>query len=113
MHEMSLAEGVMQIIEEAGASKGFGRIKSVRIEVGELAGVQCEALRFCFDAVTRGGIAEGCELEIITIPGEGWCLQCSARTAIHELFDACPVCGGCQVQAVGGRELRVRDILVE
>jgi len=103
----------MQIIEEAAAREGFRRVKSVRLEVGELAGVECEALRFCFDAVTRGGIAAGCALEILQTPGEGWCLRCAAKTPLHRLFDPCPQCGGHQVQPLGGSELRVRDLLVD
>jgi len=110
---MSLAEGVLQVVEDAAGAQGFTKVRTVRIEVGELAGVECEALRFCFDAVTRGSIAEGCALEIISVPGEGWCMQCAAKTPIHELFGACGTCGGHQVQAVGGREMRVRDILVD
>lgn len=113
VHEMSLAEGIVQIIESAAARDGFRRVKSVCLEIGELAGVECEALRFCFDAVARGGVAAGSELQIIRTPGEGWCLKCAAKTPIHALFDPCEVCGGYEVQAIGGREMRVRDLLVD
>jgi hydrogenase nickel incorporation protein HypA/HybF len=110
---MSLAESVMQIIEDAAAKQSFGCVKVVRLEVGELAGVESEALRFCFDAVTRGGIAEGCRLEIIAMPGEGWCLQCEAKTPLRRLFDACARCGSYRVRPVAGSEMRVRDLMVE
>ena len=113
MHEMSLAEGIVQIIEDAAVREGFRRVKTVRLEVGELAGVECESLRFCFDAASRGGVAAGCELQIIPIPGEGWCMQCEAATPLHQLYDACGRCGSHQVQAVAGREMRVRDLLVD
>jgi hydrogenase nickel incorporation protein HypA/HybF len=103
----------MQIIEDAARREGFHAVKTVRLEIGELAGVEPEALRFCFDAVARGGIAAGCALEIIQTPGEGWCQQCAAKTPIHQLYDPCAVCGSHQVQPVGGSEMRVRDLLVD
>src|SRR5512147_542461 len=63
MHEMSLAEGVLQIIEDAAQAQQFGRVTTVWLEIGQLAGVEVEAMRFCFDAVTRDTIADGAKLE--------------------------------------------------
>ena len=57
MHEMSLAESVRQIIEDAARKQGFTRVKTVWLEIGQLACVEKESLRFCFDAVTHGSIA--------------------------------------------------------
>ena len=51
MHEMSLAEGIRQIVEDAGRSQGFGKVKIVVLEIGELSSVEPESLRFCFDVV--------------------------------------------------------------
>src|SRR5262245_52814601 len=78
VHEMSLALGVMQIVEDAARSQGFGQVLSVRLEIGQLAAVEPEALRFCFDAVARDTVAQGATLEILETPGSGWCAQCDA-----------------------------------
>ncbi|MDX9767572.1 MAG: hydrogenase maturation nickel metallochaperone HypA [Ectothiorhodospiraceae bacterium] len=113
MHEMSLAEGILNIMEEAAAREGFARVKSLRLEVGRLAGVEVEALRFCFGAVVKGSVAEGARLDILDAPGEGWCMQCAKTVPVDALYDACPDCGGYQVQATGGLEMRVLDLEVE
>jgi len=113
MHEMSLAAGVLQIIEEHSVQHGFQRVSAVFLEVGELAGVEVEALRFAFDAVTRGTLAEGARLEIDTLPGQGWCLQCSDTIALSQLYDACPCCGSYQIQVTGGTEMRVKELAVD
>lgn len=113
MHEMSLAEGVLQLMEDAAASQGFGRVKTVWLEIGQLAAVEVEAMRFCFDAVTRGSLAEGAALEIVELPGQGWCMKCAATVPISEQFGACPQCGSHQVQATGGTEMRVKELEVE
>lgn len=112
MHEMSLAEGVLQLIEDAARQQEFSKVTTVWLEIGQLAGVEVEAMRFCFDAVTRGSVAEGAQLEIIATPGSGWCMQCSATVALSEVFGACPQCGTYQVQVTGGTEMRVKELEV-
>ena len=113
MHEMSLAEGVLRIIEDHAKKESFSRVKSVWLEIGALSGVEPEAMRFCFDAVTRGSVAEGAALEIIAAPGSGWCMQCSETMPMQELYSACPRCGGYQLQVTGGTEMRVKEMEVE
>ena len=113
MHEMSLVEGVLQLMEEAAASQGFSRVKTVWLEIGELAGTEKEALRFCFDVVTRDSLADGARLEIVDLRGQAWCMQCAASVHVAALFDACPQCGSHQIQVTGGNEMRVRELEVE
>ena len=113
MHEMSLAEGILQLVEDTARRENARRVKTVVLEIGSLASVEVEALRFCFDAVTRGSLAEGAGLEIQTVAGAGWCLPCGETVAISELYGACPHCGSHQVQATGGAEMRVREIGIE
>lgn len=113
MHEMSLAEGVLQIVEDAARVQGFSRVRLVRLEVGRLANVEPEALRFCFDAVTRGSLAEGAGLDIVDTPGAGWCMQCSDSVPVAALYDACPRCGSFQVQVTAGTEMRVKELEVD
>ena len=112
MHEMSLAEGVLQLIEDAAHREGFRRVTTVWLEIGQLAGVEVEAMKFCFDAVTRDTIAEGAQLEIIVTPGIGWCLPCGETVELAEVYGACPHCGGYQVHVTGGKEMRVKELEV-
>lgn len=113
MHEMSLAENVLQILEDAARRRGFARVRSVRLEVGALAPVEPAAMRFCFDAVTRGSIAEGARLDITTTHGMAWCMRCSDTISIERRYDTCPKCGGHELQVTGGEELRVKELEVD
>ncbi len=113
MHEMSLAENILQIVEGAAREQGFAQVKEIRLEIGELAGVEVEALRFCLDAVLRDSVAAQARIEYLTLPGRGWCMQCSESVPIATLYDPCPRCGGWQVQATEGMQMRVKDLLVE
>ena len=112
MHEMSLAEGVLQVIEDAARAQEFAKVTAVWLEIGQLSGVEVEAMKFCFDAVVRDSIAEGARLEIIATPGTGWCMQCSKPVPMTEVFGECPDCGSHQMQVTGGTEMRVKELEV-
>ncbi|MCP3881127.1 MAG: hydrogenase maturation nickel metallochaperone HypA [Sulfitobacter sp.] len=113
MHEMSLCEGVLQILEDNAKQQGFERVKTVWLEIGDLSGVEPEAMRFCFDAVMRGTLADQAGLEIIEAPGRAWCMQCSKAVPASRRFDACPECGSYQLQVTGGDELKIKELEVE
>lgn len=113
MHEMSLAEGILQIVEDAAAQQGFQRVTEITLEIGALSGVEVEALSFCMDVVLKGGVADGARVVLDRQPGQGYCLGCGQQVEIAALYDACPRCGSYQVQATGGTEMRVKDLLVE
>jgi len=113
MHEMSLAEGILQIVEDAAKAEGSTRVKAVWLEIGQLSSVETEALRFCFDAVTRDSVAQDARLEIIETPGQGWCMKCSRNVPVTALYEPCPICGSHQIQVTGGGEMRVRELEVE
>jgi hydrogenase nickel incorporation protein HypA/HybF len=109
---MSLAEGVLQLIEDAARAQDFTRVTTVWLEIGQLSGVEVEAMKFCFDAVMRDSIADGARLEVIALPGVGWCMECSKSMPMAEVFGECPQCGGYQMQVTGGTEMRVKELEV-
>ncbi len=113
MHEMSLMEDMLRIVEESARAQGCGRVRTVVLEVGRLAGVETEALRFAFDVVTAGSLAEGATLEIEEPEGRGCCLACGEETKVTARYDACPRCGTLPLQITGGTGLRVKAIDVE
>ncbi len=113
MHEMSIAEGIVQLLEEQAVSQHFQRVKTLWLELGPLALVETEALRFCFEAVARHTLAEGARLEIVELPGEARCLDCNARVAVTTRYSACPGCGSYRLQLLRGDELRIKELEVE
>ncbi len=113
MHEMSIAEGIIQVLEDQARAQSFKRVKAIWLEIGPLAMVEQEALRFCFEAVTRDSIAQGALLEIIDLPGEAFCMQCLQNVTINKRYDACSHCGSYQLQVTQGEELRIKELEVE
>ena len=112
MHEMALAESMIELVEATARRHGASRVTEVRLELGALSQVEREALVFCFDAVTRGGLAQGARLAIVETAGVAWCMPCGDSVEIAQRGDACPRCGGYQLQVTGGDEMRIKDIAI-
>lgn len=113
MHEMALAENVLELILESARDQHFTRVKTVTLEIGQLAAVETDALRFCFEAVTRDSLAENAELIIIETAGVGRCRACGATVAMSEKYGLCASCDSPQLDIVSGDEMRVKELAVE
>ncbi|HUH91845.1 MAG TPA: hydrogenase maturation nickel metallochaperone HypA [Casimicrobiaceae bacterium] len=112
MHEMALAQSVLEIVEATARRHAAQRVTAVRLEIGVLSHVAPEALEFCFGAVTRGSLAERARLEIETTPGAAWCVPCGETVALSTLGAPCPQCGSYQLAVSQGEAMRVIDIEV-
>ncbi len=110
MHEMSLAESVRSIIEDAAEANGFTRVRRVILEIGELAAVEVDALRFCLDVVLQDTPAAGAAVVVERVAGAGWCPVCAKTVPMHGRYDACPHCGDYQLKVTAGEELRVKAL---
>jgi hydrogenase nickel incorporation protein HypA/HybF len=110
MHEMALAEEVLQIVEDAARREGFRRVRALWLEIGQLSSVEPEAMRFCFEAVARDSVADGAHLEIVAAAGRAWCETCAAPVALASLGDACPLCGGFRLRVTEGTQMRVQQL---
>jgi hydrogenase nickel incorporation protein HypA/HybF len=112
MHEASLAGGVLQLVEDTARREGFKRLLTLRLEAGQLAGVDVRALRFALESLAPGTVLQGAVIDIESPPGQAWCMGCGQSVALAQRGDACPVCGGFQLQPTGGMALRVLDMNV-
>lgn len=108
VHELSIMEGVVDAIGERLAGEQIAR---VRLEIGALAGVDVDALRFCFDVCTRGTPLADAELAILLIDARARCRRCGDEHAIASLVEPCP-CGSFDHELVTGTELRLKDVEV-
>ncbi len=113
MHELSLAENIVQLIEDAARQQSFIQVKTVWLEIGQLACVEHESLRFFFTAVTRDSIAQHAKLEIIEIEGQGTCDHCHLTVLIDSYYAACPYCGSYAMHINQGTEMRIKELEVE
>ncbi len=112
MHEMSLCEAIVQTLEEQASTHAYTKVKRVRLSVGPLSCVEPEALKFSFDACTRGTLADGASLEILQAEGSAWCFGCSETFPITGHGQPCPRCGSHLVHVTSGDEFKIKDMEV-
>ncbi|MFM2329480.1 MAG: hypothetical protein RLZZ494_1583 [Pseudomonadota bacterium] len=112
MHELSLAGGILRVVEDAAEREHFARVSLLRLEAGALSGVDVHALRFALESMVHDTCLQGAQIEIDEPPGQAWCMKCALSVPIVSRTDACPHCGGYQLQPTGGTELRVTELLV-
>jgi len=113
MHELSLTQGVLNILEDYARENDFSRVKTVWLEIGQLSHVQPDAMAFCFDSVMKDTIADGAKLEIIETPGQAICVDCAEQMEITSRIAECPQCGSYKLHISGGDEMRVKELEVE
>ena len=112
MHEVSLAGGILKVVEQACLRDPFDHVTHLRLQAGALSGVEVSALRFALESIAPGTCLERAVIDIDEQPGTAWCLPCGQTVNIQSRLDNCPVCGSAQLQPTGGTELKVLDLRV-
>lgn len=114
MHEISIAQDIVELAAEAAASARAERVVTVTLRVGALAGVEAGALRSSFDIAARGTILEGSRLGIIDVPLVVWCAHCLVEVHVDGVQRLrCPTCGTPCGEIRRGRELDIESLEIE
>jgi hydrogenase nickel incorporation protein HypA/HybF len=113
MHEVAIMTEALRMAEEAAKSAGAGRIVKLKLRLGTLSGVVPDSMRFAFDVVCHGTLAEGATLEIEQIPAVGWCETCQQEFACADFFNECPRCHNPGGALRRGREMEIADVELE
>jgi len=114
MHEFAIVEALIeQVRREVDRAGHSGRVMLLELAVGRLSGVHCDALRFAFDLLSRGTLAEKAELKIARPKATCRCRTCHAKVEIEDLLVRCPQCDSKQIVIEGGRELLLQSIEIE
>ena len=113
MHELSLMEALRDQALAAARAEGAERIALILLRVGELSGVEVEALHFAFPVVMAGTIAAAAELCIEVEAATCHCAVCDAPFPVPDGCCDCPRCGTISRRLLGGRDLRLLALEVE
>jgi hydrogenase nickel incorporation protein HypA/HybF len=110
MHELSLTRNVVGLVAERARGRS---VTQVRLRIGKLAGVEIEAVKFCFDVCAKGTEVAGARLVIDEVPGRAECLACAKTVELEHLIAVCPCPERAPLKIVSGEELLVVDIELE
>jgi hydrogenase nickel incorporation protein HypA/HybF len=110
MHELTIAQSIIEIAEQYSAESGIESIEEIDIEIGELSGVVKEALEFALETSVKGTVLEMAKYNFINIHGKAVCNDCNKNFEMHSLLDLCPVCGGINRKITDGKQLRIKSL---
>ncbi|WP_330981826.1 MULTISPECIES: hydrogenase maturation nickel metallochaperone HypA [Enterobacterales] len=113
MHELSLCLSMVDQIEQQARAHGARKVTSVWLEVGALACVEEQALRFSYASATKGTVAEGSELQLSFLPAQAWCWDCCISVTVMQHASPCPRCGGYKLRLEKGDTLRIKQLEIE
>jgi hydrogenase nickel incorporation protein HypA/HybF len=113
MHEFSIAVSIINIVENNALKNNAKEIISVDIEVGEVSGVDPDALALALESAVTDTKLEKSIINLITIASLAKCLKCSHEFKPDDIFSPCPFCGDYQHEIMKGKELNVRSINIE
>jgi hydrogenase nickel incorporation protein HypA/HybF len=107
---MGLAAGILDIVRQYVPEAQAPLVRRVTVRVGELAGVQTDSLRFCFDAMVSGTPYAAATLAIEYIAAVRTCRGCGTAFAGAAPFATCPSCGSGDAAWSGGADLSVAEV---
>jgi len=113
MHELSIAQNIIEIVRSEMEKAGAARLKRVTLTVGPFAGINNESLAFGFEALVDKTDLDGARLDITTVTEKGVCSQCGQQVEIADPFALCPKCGGVRIEVAEHHDLRIEEIEVD
>lgn len=113
MHEMSIAQSLIDIIHEEMAKHHVSVLRSVKVKIGKLSAIVPDSLSFCFDIMVQGSDLDGARLLIEIVPLEGRCKDCGNAFEVKEYVFVCPSCGGGNIETLRGQDLSIVEMEVE
>ncbi len=113
MHELSIAQSLLDSVLEHCRRLSLGKVETVNIRIGRASGIMPDALLFSYDALKEGTAAEASRLTIEEVPVTAFCSDCRRSFTVEEEFVlSCPLCSGRSFAVTGGRELDIIDMEV-
>ncbi|MFT6924675.1 MAG: hydrogenase nickel incorporation protein HypA/HybF [Psychromonas sp.] len=113
MHELSIAESIIDLLEEHAITHKFKKVTKITLEIGVLAGIEKSALFFCFDAAAQNSIAQGAQLLIEEKLAKGFCKHCQCQVTATDWYQPCPYCGQLLINITEGEQMNIKSLEVE
>jgi len=113
MHEMAVAQSLIEIIKEEMVKNNAKILRSVRLNIGQMTAIIPDALSFGFEVITSGTELEGAKLIMDIIPLKGYCHVCENELEIKDYTFVCPSCGSHNIETISGQDLSIVEIEVD
>ena len=113
MHELGIAGAILDRVQQEAQRHPGARMLKVGVRVGELSGVDPDALAFGFEALVKDTPWEPLPLEITFCRRRQFCMACGHEFVGENIALNCPSCGDQDTAFIGGDELDIDYIEVD
>ncbi len=113
MHEHGIVQGMLKAALDQAAQHNATKITTFNLEISALADESADSLRFYFETLTPGTIAQGARVEIVRVPAPSRCLNCGKEFVRGSPEIVCPQCQSTRVAIEPHDEFRLVSIDVE
>lgn len=114
MHELYLAESILDIVRDYARRDGFAKVNSILLSYGRLSCIESKTLQFAFGVQAQNTKAQGAKLEFKILPAVIHCFSCEKDLEVTAHGGSCPACGGADVILTAGtEELKIMEMDVD
>jgi hydrogenase nickel incorporation protein HypA/HybF len=113
MHELAIANSVLEAVNAELRLRPGTRLSRIGLRIGDLAGVESEALSFCYEALVKGTELEAVALETERRAWRQECPRCRDVFMVVDYQTVCPACGESQTEFLSGDEPELAFLEVE
>ncbi len=107
MHEYSIVQSLLDIIEENAKKHNAKVVKKVVVKIGVMSGVEPHLLKIAFDTFKENTICAQAKLEMIIQPIVAECRSCREKNIYknEQIFFECLQCGGIDLEILEGEDM--------
>jgi hydrogenase nickel incorporation protein HypA/HybF len=113
MHELGIASSILETVQAEAKKHPGAEFKVVGLRIGEIAGVDVDALTFGWEAITKGTEWESLKLAIEQSPRRNRCRMCGHQFKVEYYEIMCPQCRSNETQSISGDELDIAYMEIE
>jgi hydrogenase nickel incorporation protein HypA/HybF len=114
MHELYLAQSILDIVQDYAAKQHFKKVNSILLSFGRMSCIEPKSLQFAFEVQAKNTSAENASLDFNILPAVIHCFSCAKDLEVETYSAVCPKCGGEEVILTGGtEELRILEMDVD
>ncbi len=110
MHELSVCQALIVQLAEVAQGHGAQGVKSVRVSIGPLSGVEPQLLRDAYPIASAGSVAADSTLLIESAPIRVQCETCGAETEASPNRLLCGSCSDYHTRLLSGDELTLVSV---
>ncbi len=113
MHEFGIASSIVDSVKAEAERRPGERLLAVGLRIGDVSGVNADAVEFCFQSLVKGTELDPIDLEIERTARRHRCPKCAREFDVADYDPTCPGCGEFETVLIGGDEMEIVYLEVE